>query len=94
MAAPSEHALRCAADMFHEIVSAFSAEALLADARNAIMAEKLREKLRSSEQLCRIAADGFELCVRALAEMGAPDVTIHECGKQALGEEPWGGSDE
>ena len=36
-----------------------------------------------------LAAEGFELCVRALAEMGAKDVTIHECGKAAFGEEPW-----
>lgn len=86
MAARSEHALRGAADMFHEIVSAFSAEDLNADCRNAIIATTLRENLRSRDQLRRIAADGFELCVRALAAAGAPDVTIHECGERALEE--------
>jgi hypothetical protein len=89
----SEHALRGAADMFHEIVSAFYSEDLLADRRNAIIEEKLRESLRSRDQLRRVAVNGFELCVRALAEMGASDVTIHECGKQALGEEPWSDSE-
>lgn len=74
--------------MFHEVVSALSAEDLLAGCRNAVVAEKLRENLRTRDQIRRIASDGFELCVRALAEMGAADVTIHECGKSALGEGP------
>jgi hypothetical protein len=90
MALPmTEQALRRSADLLHEIVSALSAETLLTEARNAIVAEKLRENLRSPDQLRRIAADGFELCVRALVEMGASNVTIHECGASALGEEPW-----
>ena len=80
MTSDQMHALRRAADKFHEVVSALAAEDLLADAHNKIVAEKLRESLRSRGQIKQIAADGFELCVRALAEMGAPDVTIHECG--------------
>ena len=84
-------ALRLAADKFHEVVSAIVAEDLLIDDRNTItiVAQKLRESLRSRDQIKRIAADGFELCVRALAEIGAPDVTVHECGDQAFGEQPW-----
>ncbi len=93
-ATTSEQALLCAADMFHEIVSAFASEDLVVDARNKIVAEKLGENLRSRDQLQKIASDGFEVCVRALAEMGASDVTIYECGEQALGEHPWGGGDE
>jgi len=89
----SEQVARRAADMFHEILSALSAEDLVADTRNAIMAEKLREHMRPREQLKKIAADGFELCVRSLAAMGAPDVSIHECGEQAFGEQPWGGQE-
>ena len=85
----SEQALRNVADMFHEIVSAHAAEDLNADCRNAVVAGKLRESLRSRDQIKKIATDGFELCVRALAEMGAPDVTIHECGEKALGEVSW-----
>jgi len=88
-----ERALRRSADLFHEIGSALAVEPLLADARNAILADKLRENCRSSDQLRSISAEGFELCVRALAQLGAADVTIHECGASALGEEPWG-SDE
>ena len=86
-----DQALRDAADRFHEIVAALAAKDLLADARNAKIEDRLRESLRSRDQIKKIASDGFELCVRALAGMGASDVTIHECGKQALGEEPWGG---
>ncbi len=88
-----EQALRRSADLFHEIGAALAVERLLADVRNAILAAKLREKQRSSDQLRTISADGFELCVRALAMMGAADVTIHECGKSAFGEEPWGADD-
>ena len=80
--------------MFHEIVSAFAAEDLIAGCRNDAVAEKLREHLRSRDQILRIATDGFELCVRALVQAGAPDVTIHECGRQALGEKPWDGGDD
>lgn len=80
-------ALRDAADRFHEIGMAISAETL--SPNNAILAEKIRENRRTPAQLSRIAADGFELCVRALGAMGASDVTIHECGEAALGETPW-----
>jgi hypothetical protein len=86
----SEQTARRAADMFHEILSALSAENLIADSRNAIMADKLREKTRSRDQLMKLAGEGFELCVRSLAAMGASDVTIHECGEEAFGERPWG----
>lgn len=84
-------ALRQAADLFHEIGGSVAAEKLLAEPRNAqhaIMGPMLRENLRTPDQIQRISADGFELCVRALAALGAPDVTIHECGAGALG--PWG----
>lgn len=88
----SEQVLRGSADMFHEVGSALAAEELLGDTRNAKIAESLRAKLRSRDQIKKITADGFERCVRALAEMGAPDVTIHECGDRALGEAPWSDS--
>ena len=76
------HVLRQAADKFHEVVSALAAEDLLTDAhnKNKIVAAKLRESLRSRDQIKQITTDGFELCVHALAAMGAEDVTIHECG--------------
>ena len=74
-----EQALRRSADALHEIGSAIATEGLIADCRNAILADKLHEKLRSRDQIKKIVADGFELCVRALADLGAKDVTIHEC---------------
>jgi hypothetical protein len=94
----NEKPLRQAADMFHEIGSALSVEEILGDAHNANMTEKLRESLRenlrSPDQLRKVATDGFELCVRALADVGAVDVTIHECGESALGVRPWSGGDD
>lgn len=80
----TDQILRRASDLFAEIGSALSAEALLGNARTVAVTDKIREKLtqnlRTSDQLRKIAATGFELCVRALAERGASDVTIHECG--------------
>lgn len=43
------------------------------------MREALEGKLRDDKALAGLAADGFELCVRQLAAMGAPDITITSC---------------
>ncbi len=90
----AEEALRRASQLFHEIATSHSAERLIARERESgqglmtdIMREKLRLDLRSSDQVFKIAADGFEVCVRALAAMGATDVTIHECGEKDM--ETW-----
>lgn len=85
--------LRRAADLFHEIGMAVAAEGLLVNCKNLKIAAKLQGDVRSSDQLKRITADGFELCVRALAARGAGDVTIHGCGEAAFGEAPWGAED-
>lgn len=85
----SEQALRQASEMFHEILSAISTKDILAGCKNSVVAEKLKENLRTEDQIRKIAADGFEVCVLALSVLGASDVTIHECGTAALGEEPW-----
>ena len=76
--------LRRTADLFHEVGSAVAAEDLIADCRNAILADALRAKLRSRDQIKSLTAEGFELCVRALAALGATDVTIHECGDRDM----------
>ena len=89
-----EPSLRSAADMFHEVGSALAAEDLLVDVRNAKIADSLRKNLRTRDQIKKISSDGFESCVRALAGMGAADVTIHECGEKSLGEQPWSGGDD
>lgn len=91
MTASADQSLRGAADLFHEILSSLCAEDLIGNMRNAKIVESLREKIRSRDEIKKIASDGFELCVRSLAAAGAPDVTIHECGDQALGETPWSG---
>lgn len=60
-----EQALRRAADLFHEVGSAIAADDLIADCRNAKLADKLRENQRSHDQLFTIASDGHGLCTRA-----------------------------
>lgn len=88
-----EQALRQAAKLFHEIVGAITARDMLGRTGENLVAAKLiraklRGDLRSPEQLRRIAADGFELCIRALVEMGATDVSIHECSAVDIEEPP------
>ncbi len=89
----NEPSLRRAADLFHKIGSAYEARRLLDREGHKlpqVMYDNFTMKLLDPSEIMKIATDGFELCVRALAAMGAPDITIHECGTQALGEEPWG----
>lgn len=85
----SLQALERGADLFHEIGSALSANELIENAPNAIMAAVLRENQRTPEQLCAIAAEGFDMCVQVLAASGTPDGMFRACSKSALGEEPW-----
>lgn len=85
-----EATLREAAAAFHRIVSAIGTEKLLSRAGYKMpteMFEKLVAKKLTADEILKIAADGFELCIRALAEMGASDVAIHECGEREL--ESW-----
>lgn len=87
----AEKALRDASDAFYRIGAALNAERLLAREGYKMttpLFESLVGKKLTPYEISKAAADGFELCVRALAEMGAPDVTIHECGARAF-EEHW-----
>lgn len=81
-----EDALQRGAHLFHEIKLAIGVDV---DAQNNLVVPSLLHQKRTPAQLRSISADGFEMCVRALAVLGAKDVTIHECGEQALGEQPW-----
>jgi hypothetical protein len=78
---PTDEALRAASDLFHKILASFSAERLLA--RGGKLTQPIRDSMTSQilapEKLEQLAADGFEICVRALAARGAADVSIHEC---------------
>ena len=85
--------LKKVSEMFHEIASSISSKDLLANCKNATLAEKLKENLRTRDEIRKIAATGFETCVMALSVAGVPGATIHECGSSALGEEPWGEDD-
>jgi hypothetical protein len=90
-AAPeTEVALREASDLFHKILSAIAARRLL-DREGHKMPDRLRQgivdKLLEPEAIERLAADGFEVCVRALVTIGAKDVSIHECSPTE--EEHW-----
>jgi hypothetical protein len=79
-----EQALQRASEMFHEILSAISSKDLLAGCKNDVIAEKLKGNLRTRDEIRKIAADGFEVCVLALSAMGAPGVTVHECSDKDL----------
>ena len=77
-----EGVLRAAADAFHKIVSDQTARGLLDRTGHKMpqpMHDSLVGKLLDPAEVLKIAVDGFETCVRALAAMGAPDVSIHEC---------------
>lgn len=90
-ASSAEEALRGAADALHRIVSAIGVDKLLSREGYKMpsqMFEALVAKKLSPDEMSKVAADGFELCVRALAEMGAADVTIHECAARSF-EEHW-----
>lgn len=78
----AETALREAADRFHKIVTGIASARLLAREgvkMSSLVYESMAADVLSSEEIEKIAADGFEVCVRALARLGAPDVSIHEC---------------
>jgi len=80
----AEEALRAAADAFHRIVADHGARKLLGRAMPQPMFDSMIGKLLDPSQVEEIAADGFEMCARALAAMGASDVTIHECTARDL----------
>jgi hypothetical protein len=85
--APPEAALSVAADRFMQIVSGLAAARLLARDGAKLpqpFYDKLAADVLSSEAIEKIAADGFEGCVRALAALGAKDVTIFECKASAM----------
>jgi hypothetical protein len=77
-----EAALRAAADRFMEIVTGLASARLL-EREGAKLPQAFYDKLTadvlSNEAIEKIAADGFEGCVRALAALGAKDVSIFEC---------------
>lgn len=84
-----EKTLRGAADAFHRIVSAIGVEKLLARSGSKLPSkifEDFTAKKLTPDEMSKVAADGFELCVRALVELGATDVAIHECGDRELEE--------
>lgn len=79
---PAEDALRAAADIFHKIVSDHGAREILdreGHKMPQLMVDSMTSKLLDPAEVDRLAADGFEICVRALAALGATDVSIHEC---------------
>lgn len=73
--------LKTCADHFHQILSALTARRMLAD--GAKMPAKIRDSLyaKAIEQpaIEKLAADGFSLVVKLMAEAGAPDVSIQTC---------------
>ncbi len=79
-------ALDRASELFHEILSAINAKRILADLpaspsnpAQTWLRTELEKNLRDDKVIARLAADGFELCVRQLHAMGVPDITITSC---------------
>ena len=90
MSIAAEDALRVAASAFHKIVADHGARKLLDREEHKLsqpLYDSLVGKLLDPSEVEKIAADGFELCVRALGAMGAKDVSIHECGEKDM--EAW-----
>jgi len=91
---PADGSLRAAADAFHKIVAAHEARRLL-DREGHKMPQAMHDDLvgrcLDPGEVTKIAADGFEVCVRALVALGAKDVSVHECGADDL--EPYLESD-
>ncbi len=78
----AEVALRAASEALHKIGAACNARKLLDRDGHKLsqpMHDSLCRNLLDPDEILKIAADGFEACVRALAELGAKDVTILEC---------------
>jgi hypothetical protein len=83
----AEDALRAAADIFHKIVSDHGARELLdreGHKMPQLMYDSMTSKLLDPAEVDKLAAEGFEICVRALGALGATDVSIHECTEHDL----------
>jgi len=68
------------ADRFHKILGFATGQKILSS--HPFLTPTMREHIVNEQmgvEIDKLAADGFEQCVRALVELGAPDVSIHEC---------------
>ena len=78
-------AIRQSAARFHEILSSLSAEKILADRKQSLttpLYESMSSKVRSPDELKKLAADGFEALVLLLNDLGVPDVSVHACNPE------------
>ncbi len=72
--------LSAAVDALGKIMSAMAGRRLLARGiRNDVIRAKLESEALADEQIEKVAADGFEAGVMALAAIGYPGTTVHVC---------------
>lgn len=68
------------ATQFHRIAMALQARELLGrGVANEVLRAEIEKQQLTDNEIASLCADGFEACVRALASLGADDVSIHEC---------------
>jgi hypothetical protein len=78
-------AIRQSAARFHEILSSLTADKILAERKQSLTTPlygSMCSKVRSPEEMQRLAADGFEALVRLLNDLGVPDVSVHACNPE------------
>lgn len=78
-------AIRQSAARFHEILSSLSAEKILAERKQSLptpLYESMCSKVRSPEEMQRLAAGGFEALVRLLNDLDVPDISVHTCNPE------------
>lgn len=88
VAAPAE-AMKFAATAVHKIGAAIEVKRLLMQPMQPLMRAKLEAQRMSDTEIQEVAHNAFELLVLAMAGMGVPDVTVHNCSAADLG--PMGG---
>lgn len=74
--------LRDLSEKFHKILGNMSSRRLIDNQgykMPQVMYDGLHKQFLTNQEIEKLCADGFEACVRALAAMGATDVSIHEC---------------
>jgi len=72
--------LNTLSDAFHKIAMSHEADRMLGEMRMpAKLAESIRERRLTSDQIKEICTDGFTTCVEMLVQLGAPDAAIHSC---------------
>jgi hypothetical protein len=86
-----EKLLKECSDKFHAISSSHEADRLVTAEgykMSRSMWESMNSKILRNEEINKLCIEGFEACVMALVEIGASDVSIHNCKASDIEEPP------